>query len=443
MICVYITSTYVFPNTEWAVGPLSLVMGITLFIALLGFLVAKRMVDPVIDMALEAKLIASGDFERSVETKEEGEVGDLAHSLNSITEKIRSNIGELKSYGDRTREINIEINKMVMVLSGLLQVGNLISAGSELKIVMDILVDKVSLLGDSNPTSLLIADEEGNTLSPISTIHFEGVESAQMPVSLRHGVFAKLKADMTDIIIDKNREPSDDMNSFKELYNVKNGVIVPVIVRGKLEGALLMCNNEEEFEFPMDDVELLHVFCKQAAIAIENDHLIKRTEELEIKDELTQLYNSRYIKERLDEEIKRSITYQRPCAFMLFNIDDFKDFCKKHGRMTGEAALKKISKLILDELTPVDKAGRFGDDEFALILPERNKKEAKDIADDVMKKISSLAVFDGGKGEPDCLTVSGGVGENPLDGATGKELIDKAQANLKEAKAQGKNRVKV
>ncbi|NQT95316.1 MAG: diguanylate cyclase, partial [Candidatus Omnitrophica bacterium] len=94
-------------------------------------------------------------------------------------------------------------------------------------------------------------------------------------------------------------------------------------------------------------------------------------------------------------------------------------------------------------LTPVDKAGRFSDDEFALILPERNKKEAKDIADDVRGKISKLVVFQAGKEEKIQLTVSGGLSENPIDGSSAKELIDKAQSSLKEAKQAGKNIVKV
>jgi len=445
LICVYITSTYVFPITEWAVGPLSLIIGITLFIALLGLMVAKRMVDPIIDMALEAKLIASGDFERSIDIAEgdEDEVGELAHSLNSMTNKIRSYISELKSYGEKTREINEEINKKVMVLSGLLQIGNLISAGTELKTVIDILVEKITILGDSNPASIMLADEEGSMLVPITVMNFEGVESANMPVSMQHGIFARLKSDAVDIIIDKNADKDDDEEKFRELYNVKNSAIIPIIVRGKIEGALLACNNEEEYIFTDDEIELLHVFAKQAAIAVENDHLLKRAEELEIKDELTKLYNARYIRDRLEEELNRALMHQRPCAFLLFNMDDFKEFCKNHGRMQGESLLKKIAKLFSNELTPSDKAGRFTDDEFALILPERNKKEAKDIGNDLRGKISEIIAFQEADGEPEYMTVSAGLSENPIDGQTAKELIDKAKGKLEEAKKAGKNTLKV
>jgi len=444
LICVYIASNFVFPFMKEAMGNISLVVGITLFIAILGYVVARRMIEPIIDMALEAKLIAGGDFERSIEVSEEGEVGDLALSLNSMSDKIRQNLSELKDYGEKTREINAEINKKVMVLSGLLQVGNLISAGSDLESILDILVEKVSLLDGSNPAAIMIIDKEKDSLISYSSINVEDSDAITMPASMQHGIFARFRAEPKDIIIDNRIEkPDSAIDSFRQLYKLKNVVISPIMVRGNLEGAILLGNHEDNFNYKEDDIELLHVFAKQAAIAIENDHLIRKTEELEVKDELTQLFNNKYITDRLEEEIKRGILYQRPCSFILFNIDDFKQFCEKKGRMAGESVLKKIGKLIASELSPVDKAARFSDDEFCLVLPERSKKEAKEIAEDIKKKISELKVLSSGDEAERNVTVSAGLSENPIDGVSAKELISKAQDLLSQAKATGKNRVKV
>ena len=136
-----------------------------------------------------------------------------------------------------------------------------------------------------------------------------------MPVSLAHGIFARLRADLKDIIIDKRYQKEDEVvRSFKELYQVRNAAIIPILTRGTLEGVIILGNNTEGFEYKPDDIELLHVFAKQTAIAIENDRLLKKTEELEVRDNLTQLYNNKYIRERLEEEIKRAVIYQRPCS---------------------------------------------------------------------------------------------------------------------------------
>jgi len=444
MITVYIATNFVFPYIGMT-GSLGIVIAITIFIALLGLVLAKKMIEPIIDIAIEAKLIAGGDFERSIETKEEGEIGDLAFSLNTMTDKIRTNLTELKSYGDKTREINAEIHRKVMALSGLLQIGNLISAGTELKAVLDILAEKISLLDDSCPAIVMLIDSDRDYLIPYATADVENPEAAKTSFSLKRGFFARLRTNvhLKDIIIDSENEQQDEhIDLIRQSFGIKNIAVVPIIVRGNLEGAIFMGNSKDNFAYKRDDMELLHVFSKQAAIAVENDLLLKKTEELEIKDGLTQLYNAKFIKDRLEEEVRRGMIYQRPCSFILFDVDDFKPFCDKHGRMAGEAVLKKIAKLISDEITPVDRAGRFGEDEFALILPERNKKESKDIAEELKQKISELHIVRSESKDQVSITVSAGVGENPIDGISAKELIDKARNLVKQAKEEGKNTVK-
>ena len=445
MICVYIATNFVFPYLGMT-GSLGIVIAITMFIALMGLVLAKNMIEPIIDIAIEAKLIAGGDFERSIEIDEEGEIGDLAFSLNTMTDKIRTNLTELKSYGEQTREINSEIHRKVMVLSGLLQVGNLISAGTELKTILDILAEKISLLDDSCPVIVMLIDRDRDYLIPYSVMNIDNPEAVKMPLSLKRGFFARLRTNvhLKDIIIDSSNDQQDEhIDLIRQTLGIKNIAVVPIIVRGNLEGAIFMANSKDRFEYKKDDMELLHVFSKQAAIAFENDMLLKKTEELEIKDGLTQLYNAKFIKERLDEEIKRGMIYQRPCSLILFDVDDFKAFCDKHGRMAGESVLKKIAKLISDEITAVDRAGRFGDDEFALVLPERSKKESRDIAEELKQKISELHIMKSESEGQISITVSAGVGENPIDGISAKELIDKARGLIKQAKEAGKNTVKV
>ena len=442
MICVYIATNFVFPYVGMT-RSLGIVIAITIFIAMLGFVLAKKMIEPFIDIAIEAKLIAGGDFERSIEVKEEGEAKDLALSLNAMSDTIRDNLIELKSYGEKTRDINTAIHKKVIVLSGLLQIGNLISSGTDLRSVLDILVEKVSLLDNENSAGVMLIDGERENMIMFSSINIDNAEAVKLPVSLKRGLLARFRTEIHDIVLDKNLDKdNDDIAAFKELYAFKNCIVVPVIVRGKLEGAVFLGNSEDDFEYNKDDIELLHVFCKQAAIAIENDSLIKKTEELEVKDELTQLYNAKFIKEYLEEEVKRGMIYQRPCSFILLDIDDFKSFCDKYGRLSGEAALKRIAKLIKSELSPVDKAGRFGETEFALVLPERNKKEARGIAGEMREKIASLNILPHLKDKETFLTVSASLAENPIDGASGKELTDKAKSLLRQAKDEGRNTIK-
>jgi diguanylate cyclase (GGDEF)-like protein len=196
-------------------------------------------------------------------------------------------------------------------------------------------------------------------------------------------------------------------------------------------------NARETFLYRKDDLELLDIFAKQIAIAVENDILMHRVEKLEIKDALTGLYNAAFMQNRLQEEIKRAIIYRRPCAFILFNIDNFKRFHQNFGLLQCEAALKKIATLVKDSVSEVDRAGRIGDNEFAVILPEKNKRQAEKVAEDIRRKIEFSFSEEQDPGKR--LTVSGGVSENPLDGVSGEELISKAKELVSLAKEKGRN----
>ena len=97
--------------------------------------------------------------------------------------------------------------------------------------------------------------------------------------------------------------------------------------------------------------------------------------------------------------------------------------------------------MVRDSITEVDRAGRTDDDEFSLILPERNKRQALEIAEEIRKKVQSAFCKD--RNSNSCLTFSAGVSENPLDGVEAGQLIAKAKEMLKKAKSNGKNQVAV
>jgi diguanylate cyclase (GGDEF)-like protein len=204
---------------------------------------------------------------------------------------------------------------------------------------------------------------------------------------------------------------------------------------------LIVGNNEECFIFADDEKELLKVFAKQVSIAVENDMLVKKTKELSVKDETTGLYNHNYMKIRLAEEIKRAITYQRPCGYLFIDVDNFKNFYTANGEAKSEVLLKVVSAALRDSVTEIDRVGRLRDDKFIVILPEKNKRQSANIAEEIRKEIENrlgkLAVS-GGK-----MTVSIGVSENPIDGSTAEELMEKAEKLARDAKALGKNRVVV
>ena len=438
LISFWLAITYIFPNTNilgLSLGNISLILGISLVISVLGFYLTKEMIDPVIKIADDAKVMAEGNMDKMIEVSREDEIGDLGMSLNIMTQKIRTNIEELKAYGEQTKLINIEINKKVLALSGLLQIGNFISSTNELTPVLDFISEKISDVEDGAVSFVMMMDEPSREFKVVSGSNIE--EDALKDLRIKEGEIPP-----RIIIKDKNTlAKTEAIDRIIASLQIKNIAVLPIVISKKVYGILAVGNKIEDFIFKEDEQELLKVFAKQAAIAVENDLLITRARDLAVKDDLTGLYNQKYIHTRLDEEIKRACMYQRPCGYLLIDMDNFKNFREQYGELRTESLLKALGEVVRLAVTEVDKVARLMDDKFAVVLPEKNKKQAAAIAEAVRKKVEE------GLGKimrtSGTLTVSIGVSENPIDGASADELMDKAERLLKNAKSLGKNRVSV
>lgn len=440
LACVYAISPYLFPGLPQTVD-INLIVFISLIIAILGFIVAKGVVNAVVELATEARKIAGGDYTRKIPVASEDELGSLGQSINKMTQRIRSNLDELKGYGQSMKDINVEIHKKVLALSSLLQIGDIISAGSTIQIdpLLEMAVEKAANLFDTGFGVLYMPRAEGGDFV-MKTAHNLDKEKLEKVVIRIGGnsIIEKAMDEKSVVKIDGGAKMQKEFDDFKKAYNLKNALVIPIHSdRGSL-GLLLVGNRLVDFRYSSDDIDLVTVFAKHITIAIESDLLNKKNEELITRDNLTGLFNKRFVLMRLEEEIKRAIFYQRPCSFIVFNIDNFRSFRETKGELAAEEALKRIAKVVKDNTIPVGKAARIGGDEFAMLLPEKNKREASFIAEEVRNKIGSTNVLKEGTAS---LTVSVGVSENPIDGATSDELFKKAFDAMKQAKSSGKNKV--
>ncbi|MBU4346111.1 MAG: diguanylate cyclase [Candidatus Omnitrophica bacterium] len=439
LVCIYLVANYILPYLGFQLDIVLSIL-ISIFISIIGFLLIKEVFDRILSVSNEAKLIAAGDINRKLEITPADEVSELADSLNKLTQGIRSNMNELKSYNERTNEINLKIQRHVLTLSGLLQISSLISQDAKLEDILQLILEKSKFLADSD-LSYLLYIEEGNEAFYMKAA--DGINSERVlkiKIERKESIFNKFLQTSGPVILDNENMLPENLNAdFRKKFNLKNTLALPIFLRRKIIGILGIGNSRELFSYKKADIELLDILAKQLAIAEENDRLLHRLEKLEIKDGLTGLYNEVFIRNRLQEEIKRAIVSQRPCAFILLGIDNFGGFRNKFGSLQAENALKKIAYSIRDSVTEIDRVARIADDEFAVVLPEKNKRKAQKIANDIRKKIEYA--FSSEQEADRKLTASGGVSENPLDGIEAEELISKAKELLSLAKKEGKNRI--
>ena len=156
-------------------------------------------------------------------------------------------------------------------------------------------------------------------------------------------------------------------------------------------------------------------------------------------DGLTQLYNRAHWQSRLLEEFSRACRYKHPMSLLLFDLDHFKSINDKYGHLGGDAVLIKVAELVRQSLRESDVAGRYGGEEFGIILPDTDAAGAMIVAERLRRLIESSPVLF--HGVDIHISASIGVVEFFLDLKDAEEMIAKADDALYKAKEGGRNQV--
>jgi len=216
-------------------------------------------------------------------------------------------------------------------------------------------------------------------------------------------------------------------------------VIVPLAHRGTVLGSMSVINRDDQPDFTQRDIGIMETVANQAAIAIENAQLFEEIQWLATTDALTGTHNRRNLFELGRLEIERARRYKHPLSVIMLDIDYFKRVNDTYGHGVGDQVLHSLAQECLDSLREFDILGRYGGEEFAVILPETDCADACKTAERLRLRIEEKP-FITTHGELS-LTISLGVAELDDDIPDLAILLDLADSALYIAKQSGRNRV--
>jgi diguanylate cyclase (GGDEF)-like protein len=220
-------------------------------------------------------------------------------------------------------------------------------------------------------------------------------------------------------------------------------VALPLKCRSRTVGALVMLDRVAAPVVPKlaDGLsELLMAVFEGPAVALDNALTLRRAEALSVTDDLTQLYNSRYLNQVLRREAKRASRSGRPLALLFIDLDGFKAVNDTHGHQAGSKALIEAAEVIRRCARETDVVSRFGGDEFSLILPDTGSEGAAAVGERLRERIAEHQ-FLASDGLDIRLTVSVGVATLPDVAGSAEELMKAADLAMYRVKESGKNGV--
>ncbi len=307
--------------------------------------------------------------------------------------------------------------------------------------VMQIVCEMVTALFRADSVAIFLIDEE-NPDEPM--MRAKGVESPTP------GAFPDFNPDVTPSVLhhvtkarqgqffaDFNQDDANERILAKD-KDFRSVMIAPLMFEGKALGTMF-CSYKVANRYTEETFHLYSLLSNQVALAVRNVQLQQGMAALAITDSLSGLYTHGYFQDHLGKEVTKSKYANQPLALMIMDMDFFKKVNDNYGHPQGDALLRQLGGVIKSVVRPNDTVCRYGGDEFTITMPETNRIQAVVVAERIRQAVEEYEFVLGSHIVH--ITVSGGVAAFPEEASTKKELVEKADQAMYEAKHKGRNKV--
>ncbi len=271
---------------------------------------------------------------------------------------------------------------------------------------------------------------------------YSASRQAQVGINLFEGHRFSLEENRLDIVLE-TLKPLVIEDTFKSentplvlrlrRAGLRSVVVVPLHHQQTLLGLLLVARTPMD-AFSQADVEHLQEFAQTLALLLENLQLRDRLQEESITDPLTGLKNRRYLLERAQDEIARARRNGDPLSVVLFDLQNFKQINDTYGHLVGDEVLREVARRFETAVRKGDILGRYGGDEFVVVLPSATQKQAARAAQRIISLLEPPIVV---RGQVFQVKVNAGIATFPDDGNDIAALLEVADQRMYQAKLEG------
>lgn len=294
----------------------------------------------------------------------------------------------------------------------ILEVNAVISRSLRLEAVLSLLMEKAKEVTEAEASSLMLVDEDAQELY-FHTIRGEQSEAIRhIRLKIGEGIAGWVAKEGKPLLVaDASHDPRFSRKADQaSTFVTKTMMCVPLVVSRGVIGTVQVLNKQNGEFFDETDLRLFEVMAIQAAIAIEN----ARLHEMATVDGTTGLYKKDYFILRMQEEFRRSKTQNRPMSVIMSDIDFFKKVNTNYGHLGGDTALVELARVIRETVAEDGSdvmPGRYGGEEFCVLIPGAGPEAALAVAERIRKRIEAEPIHIGD--QVTHITISIGVSSWP------------------------------
>ncbi|HVC42920.1 MAG TPA: diguanylate cyclase [Candidatus Saccharimonadales bacterium] len=397
------------------VGSQSLLLLLAVILVAMLFIVVVVQIDlrrPLQRLDSAVAALEHGDFDRPVRTASVDEIGRLGASFEAMRTQIRSTMRTTATRATVAVELGL-----AQPLDAAL--GNVCAA---LRGSMG--VDLVMIVVSGSEMSDPFAVADGRQL-----VTFEGFLEGNGPLGegYRHDGLGA-------VILGATTAAPEAMLGVREFC------VAPLRLGKHVHGVLAAAGPQSAFT--SGDTDLVASTAEQISLALERYRFLAVVQRQASVDDLTGLYNHRFLIDSLGQQVALAERLGAPLAILMLDIDHFKDLNDGHGHHAGDIALSTFAKTVAGNVRRADLTARYGGEEFVVLMPNTSAQEAFMVAEKIRRAVAATDV-ELPDHPPVRLTVSVGVAAYPEDTDSAAELFGLADDALYEAKRSGRDRTRL
>ncbi len=324
------------------------------------------------------------------------------------------------------------------------EVSKVITSPTDLNNILDTIMKKAKKMTSAEAWTVFLMDEGIGELVFARTKGKKTKETEKFKVKIGEGIAGWVAKEGMPILVSDVSHDKRFLKKIDKAYNskhkIKSIICIPIKSGEKLLGIIEVFNKTTKGPFTREDFNQLIELFDRVSILIERALLYQKVEELSITDDLTKLFNTRYLNRTIEMEIQRSLRYRTSVSLIFMDIDYFKQVNDNHGHLVGSKILAEMGQLLLRNLRSVDVVVRYGGDEFVVVLPHTSPAAAAQIAERIRRAIEQ-SVFLEKEGYALRITASFGVASCPESAKSKEELLRLADEAMYKVKYHTKNGV--